>query len=97
VMLNITGSGTLIANGGHGYGVAGGSHHRAWGPITVTRTAAGTFQIRLHPNLAARRMIQRDRRSGSSLHVRVKLTFTSSAGVKQTRWITVRLLKARKH
>ena len=72
------------------------SHELAWGPVTITRLARGTFKFTLHPDRAAKKLIKNARRIGSRLRVRITIAFSPSIGSAQKEIINVQLLKARK-
>ena len=97
VMLKLSGAGTIQAFGMHPSAHAA-KHGKAaaWGPIKVTRTAAGLLKITLRPDKAAEALLSNARRIGSRLHVRVTVAFSPSNGSAQTKVLNVRLLKARK-
>ncbi len=97
VMLKLSGAGTIQASGMHPSAHAA-KHGKAaaWGPIKVTRTAAGLLKITLRPDKAAEALLSNARRIGSRLHVVVTIHFSPTKGSKRRKVLTVRLLKARK-
>jgi 6-phosphogluconolactonase (cycloisomerase 2 family) len=105
VKVNVTGPGELHVVGVHpsasgtpklvGLSLVS-SHELAWGPVTITRLARGTFKFTLHPDRAAKKLIKNARRIGSRLRVRITIAFSPSIGSAQKEIINVQLLKARK-
>jgi adhesin/invasin len=105
VKVNVTGPGKLHVVGVHpsasgtpklvGLSLVS-SHELAWGPVTITRLARGTFKFTLHPDRAAKKLIKNARRIGSRLRVRITIAFSPSIGSAQKEIINVQLLKARK-
>ena len=96
VTLKLTGAGTIKAAGMHPSAHVAKNSHIAWGPVTIVRTAAGTFKLTLRPDKGARALLRNASAIGSSLHVTVTVHFTPARGSKQKKVLTVRLLKARK-
>ena len=96
VTLKLTGAGTIKAAGMHPSAHVAKDSHIAWGPVTIVRTAAGTFKLTLRPDKGARELLRNANAIGSSLHVTVTVHFTPARGSKQKKVLTVRLLKARK-
>jgi 6-phosphogluconolactonase (cycloisomerase 2 family) len=67
------------------------------GRFEATVTRAGTIHITVKPNAAGRRLLTRDRRHGSALHIRVMITFTPKGGKPRVRTVNVSLLGFGKH
>jgi 6-phosphogluconolactonase (cycloisomerase 2 family) len=88
--LKLPGPGSVVVLGTHAATGGGGTLNLGRFELRVTR--AGTLHITVKPNAAGRRLITRNRRHGSALHIRVVITFTPKGGRPRVRALTVPVL-----
>ena len=92
--LKLPGPGSVVVLGTHA--ATGGGGTLNLGRFELRVTHAGTLHITVRPNAAGRRLLTRDRRHGSALHIRVLITFTPRGGRPRVRALTVPVLDAGK-
>jgi len=73
-----------------------GRNRFTWTRRTMTAGKAGVIRVIVNPNAAARRMLQRSRRHGLALHIRVHVRYAPTIGAARRMPVTIRILAARR-
>ncbi|MGH2851194.1 MAG: hypothetical protein ACRDLP_11320, partial [Solirubrobacteraceae bacterium] len=105
--VRVPGAGTVELLGTHSRPPDGPLGHAALGALepgwdrlayasaAASTTTAGLLDLTLAPNAAGRRLLERERRLGNPLHIRVWIRFIPTGGTARTRPVTVQVLAGR--